>query len=80
MKVYNRTNLTIEEIAQLKVIMTVRSEWRQRNIRLLYHPTDMNRVISDGITFDQTIRVIADETFDDWKRELTSGKQHVTTH
>jgi hypothetical protein len=78
MNTYNRTNLTIEQVNDLEELKRGKNNWRQRTIRLLKHPTDTARVISDGISYDQSMRVIADELKTDWERELSSPNSFVT--
>ena len=68
--VYNRTSLTAEQIDSLPVIGETVSNWRQRNIVLRQHPTDENRLISVGTTFDKSMVVIADESRKDWQTAL----------
>ena len=70
---FNHTELSLDEVAQLAVLKTGRNLWRQRNIRLYQHPHDASLVISDGIAFDGSMRVIAVETRDDWARELDAA-------
>lgn len=78
MQTHNRTNLTLDEIAKLAVIKTGRNNWRNRNIRLCEHPANEDRLISDGITFDGTMRVICDETRAEWHQELSAKGSFVT--
>lgn len=66
MKVYNNTKYSNDEILSFPVIGYTASKWRQRNICLREHPEDPTRLISDGITFDESMRVIADESKEEW--------------
>jgi hypothetical protein len=81
LKVYNNTNLSLEELDQLKLIGITFNNWRQRKIRLLEHPNNPERLISDGTSFDHEMRVIADEPRSAWARELLAieqGRVHVS--
>lgn len=69
---YNRTSLSIAEIENLPIVKVGKNNWRNRDITLYQHPEHADRVISDGITFDQTLRVICDEAKSDWTRELNA--------
>jgi len=81
MKTYNNTNLSEKEVDSLECLGTTVNEWRGRNIRLLQHPNKPDYVISDGITFDNTMRVIAEEPKSAWTTSLEyaeAGKVYVS--
>jgi hypothetical protein len=81
MKIYNNTDLSVEMVNSLERLGTTRNEWRGRNIRLLQHPNKPDHVISDGITFDNTMRVIAEESKSSWTTALeyaAIGKVYVS--
>lgn len=70
MKTHNSTCFSDEEIAKLKLIGRVVNNWRQRNVNLYEHPSDPNSLISEGITFDGQMRVICDESRQEWATAL----------
>jgi YD repeat-containing protein len=70
MEIYNRTNLTSGEVICLPVIGCTVSKWRGRLVTLREHPTDPSRVISEGVTFDGSMKVIADEERSQWATAL----------
>ena len=88
MQIYNNTDLdlsTLDDITEweLKLVplVTVRNNYRERNIQVYDHPTDSNRVITIGTTFNGSdMIVVADEWKKDWGRELSSGQRFVTTN
>ena len=78
MQVYNRTKYSESDVNGFTEIKRGRNNWRGRNIRLYAHPEDDSRIVSDGITFDGSMRVIADETRADWARELSCRGDFTT--
>ena len=81
MKTHNNTTFTDIEhqiSTLLQPLKRGRNNWRGRTITLYEHPTDSNRIISDGVTFDRSMRVIADELKSDWARELAAEGDFVT--
>ena len=75
MKTHNNTswpNIEVMLADLLHPIKYGRNHWRGRDITLYEHPTDNDRIISVGTTFDGSMRVIADELRSDWHRELSS--------
>ena len=81
MKTHNNTTFTDIEhqiSTLLQPLKRGRNNWRGRTITLYEHPTDSNRIISDGVTFDRSMRVIADEPKSDWVRELEVAGDFVT--
>jgi hypothetical protein len=58
---YNRTDFPREVLATLPVLGETVSSWRRRRITLYAHPTDADRLISIGHTFDGSMVVIADD-------------------
>tara|TARA_R100001244_G_C5094592_1_gene117249 strand:- start:132 stop:395 length:264 start_codon:yes stop_codon:yes gene_type:complete len=87
MEIFNRTDLPLDTLAEVgnwqstnKLLKVVKSEWRQREIKLYEHPTDQDKIISMGEKWDQTELIIVEETRQDWFRELASPKLNVTTH
>jgi hypothetical protein len=59
--IHNNTSFTYEEITKFKRLAITINEWRQRNITLYQHPNDPERVISVGVTFNNSMIVVADE-------------------
>lgn len=79
-KTFNNTSLTEDQIIQLKLIGRTVNNWRGRNINLLEHPSDPDRVISVGITFDGLMTVICDDERQAWATALdyiAHGKVYV---
>ena len=72
MKVHNNTELAEAYVYGLPVIKAGKNHWRGRDITLRQHPTDPDRVISVGTTFDREVRIIADEPKSAWTRELSA--------
>jgi len=82
METYNQTSFpniekTLEE-KKLTKIKQGKNNWRGRYIVLYEHPYDPAKVISDGITFDGTMRVISEEDKKDWAREMDQTGDFVT--
>ena len=79
---YNSTLYTPEQIAALPVLFTVKSNWRQRNITIYQHPVLPDSVISVGVYFDGRKVVIADETREQWARQIAEvpWRQHFETN
>lgn len=80
MKTYNNTTFTEEQIGGFLVLGHSVSKWRQRNNTLYQHPTDAERIISVGVTFDGSMKVICDDDRNAWGRELdyaAHGKVYV---
>ncbi|MHA2265303.1 MAG: hypothetical protein ACXAEN_23180, partial [Candidatus Thorarchaeota archaeon] len=73
MTTHNHTTFDLETIASLPVVKRGKNNWRQRDMTLLSHPDDAGRLISVGITFDQSMRVISDNARSDWARELSQS-------
>ena len=67
MKSYNNTNFSQEEITNLLKIGHIKSNWRQREIGIYEHPNDPLKVISIGVDFDHSKRVICEDDRSDWK-------------
>lgn len=67
---YNNTTFAESVLTDLTLIGLTVSRWRQREIALYAHPTDPNRIISVGTTFDGKIVVIADEEKADYLTAL----------
>ena len=79
-KIFNNTDLSLEDIRKLPLLKIVRNEWRMREVRLYQHPEHKDRVVSFGEDFDGSKIVIADESKEDFDRELGSASFFVTTH
>jgi hypothetical protein len=79
MKTYNHTVFTVKEIQTFPILKKVVSKWRNRFIDLRQHPLVPERIISVGITFDNSMTVICDDAKIDWHRELSSSLETVTT-
>ena len=80
MKTYNNTQFDPDQFASEEPLKIVCNNWRQRTIRLYAHPTDTDRVVSVGVSFDLSTRVVADESRSEWARELESRSHFVTTN
>jgi hypothetical protein len=81
MKTYNNTTMpNIERLIEsvLHPIKKGKNNWRKRNITLYEHPRDMRKVVSEGISFDGKLRIIAEESLNDWSRELSQSGNFVT--
>ena len=81
MTTHNNTsfaNIEQQIAGLLHPIKRGRNNWRGRDIVLYEHPTDPSRLISDGTTFDKSMRVIADESRDEWARELSHTGDFIT--
>jgi len=70
MDIHNNTEFELDVIAGFKLLGTTVNKWRERDIKLYQHPKKPDHVISDGITFDGKLRVIADETKLCWATAL----------
>jgi len=70
-RTFIHVEMTIEQIEALPLIGKTINNWRQRNVVLREHPTDPTMLISDGITFDNSLRVIAAEKRDCWTTALS---------
>ena len=78
---HNNTNLTEAQIRELPVLGRTVNKWRQRDITLLAHPTDPDRLISVGTTFDGAMTVICDDERLMWSVALdyiARGKVYVS--
>ena len=78
-EIHNRTPFTADEIREFTVLKYVRNEWRQRNITLYQHPTEEDKIVSAGLSFDQTQVVVCVETKEEWARELGAKGMYVVT-
>lgn len=81
MQIHNNTTLSMEEIVQLPLIGATVNKWRQRNITLLALPTNPDRLISVGVTFDGKTTIICEEPRCDWATALdyiAHGKVYVS--
>lgn len=58
-KVYNNTKLPLDAIVKLPVVGVCRNEWRQRDVTL--RRAGPGLVISTGVSFDQSMVVVAVE-------------------
>lgn len=67
---HNNTPFSLEEIRSFKVIGTTINGWRQRNVALIQHPTEPDKVISRGTTFDRRMCVISVEDKSQWATAL----------
>lgn len=67
---HNHTPFTIAEITAMPLMFTVQNNWRQRNVTVYEHPSDAGKVVSVGISFDQRMVVIAEETREEWARQI----------
>lgn len=79
--VYNNTTFKVEEIASFKLLGMTKSMWRGRNIALYQHPTEADKVVSHGTTFDKKMIVIAVDNKSDWKTALdyiAHGKVYIS--
>jgi hypothetical protein len=79
-EVCNNTPLSLDQVAALPILGRTRNNWRQRDIVLHAHPTDGERLISVGTTFDGMLTVIGDEPKSDWAIALdyaAHGKVYV---
>jgi len=66
METFNPTCVPDDMVRELTVLKTGRNNWRNRNITLYQHPVHADRVISDGMAFDASKRVIADDAKAEW--------------
>lgn len=84
MKIYNNTQFPLDQINSLPLIGFTVNKWRNRNIRLLQHPTDKDRIISHAQTIvgHQTpMQVICDDLLSDWEVALdyiAHGKVYIS--
>jgi len=80
--IHNSTLYTPEQIAAQPVLFTVKNNWRQRNITVHEHPALPESVISVGVNFDGKMTVIADETREQWARQIAEvpWRQHFETN
>mgnify|MGYP000367212845 CR=1 FL=1 len=67
---HNNTPFTAEVLATLPVLGTTVNKWRGRTIALYGHPTDPERLVSVGVTFDGSMTVVADESRAEWATAL----------
>lgn len=79
MKIHNNTSFLPAQLSRLPLLVTVKNNWRQRNVEIRQHPHNEDMVVSDGVTFDGSMRVICEETKSAWSRELNSGKSFLIT-
>lgn len=81
MKTQNNTSFPVQEIEKFPVLGKTVNKWRQRNITLYAHPSNPDRLISVGITFDGTRTIICDEEKKQWTVALeyaSLGKVYVS--
>ncbi len=81
MKVFNNTDFSIDEINSFELIGNTRSMWRGRNIALKCHTFDSPLIVSDGITFNGSMRVICVDKEEDWATALDyieHGKMYIS--
>lgn len=81
MKIHNNTQFTLEQVERFKRIGETINKWRGRRITLYEHPEFPDHVISDGITFDNSMRVICQEPRTDWTTALdyiAHGKVYIS--
>ena len=79
MKEFNRTDFELKDIEMCRVLKVVRSNWRSRYITLYQHPLVRDRVFSVGITFNGEKTIVAEETKEEWSKELSSKGHFVET-
>jgi len=86
MKIHNNTSLPLNTLGEISVwqtkeplIKVVRNEWSQREVRLYADPRDKTSIVSIGVTFDQTMCVVALDSRELWARELDQAGLHITT-
>lgn len=80
-KVENNTTFKVEEIAGFKLLGMTKNNWRQRNIALYQHPTEEDKVVSHGATFDNRMIVICVDKKEEWAVALdyaARGKVYVS--
>ncbi len=65
----NNTVYTEAQIKAMPELGQTKSNWRQRHIVLRQSPRT-GFVVSIGVTFDQTMRVISEEPVEMWKTAL----------
>lgn len=70
--VHNNTSFSLDQIWEMKVIGQTSSSWRGRIITLHQHPSQADRVVSVGTTFDSKMVVVADEPKTDWANVLNA--------
>ena len=69
-QVYNHSGIPTEDVTKLQLIGCTVNKWRGRNIALYQHPTEADKVVSHGTTFDKKMIVIAVDNKSDWKTAL----------
>jgi hypothetical protein len=78
---YNNTHFTQVQIDNMVNLGMTVNNWRQRNVWLLQHPNDPDMVVSIGITFDQSMKVISAEPKSAWATALdyiSQGKVYTS--
>ncbi len=68
--IHNPTGFPLETLEKSLTLFTVKNNWRMRDVIVHPHPTDKQRVISIGYSFDKKTVTVADESRDDWQREF----------
>ena len=82
MKLFNATVWSVEEVKKMPLIMTIKSNWRQRMVYHYQHPTEDSQVITHGVWFDGTTENLVVEPREAFARELRvceQGRCFVTT-
>ncbi len=69
-QVINNTKFSLDVIKELSYIGMTVNKWRGRNIKLYKHPTDEDRLVSGGCTFDGSKIIICDEERKDYATAL----------
>ena len=80
-QVYNHSGILTEDVTKLQLIGCTVNKWRGRNIALYQHPTEEDKVVAHGTTFDNKMIVITADLKSEWAVALdyiAHGKVYVS--
>ena len=80
-QVHNHTPYTLDTIQALPLLGHTISTWRQRRTHLYAHPPDTTLLVSSGVTFAGSMRVLAVEprsTYETALDYIAHGKVYIS--
>ena len=73
MEKINRTQFHVAQFRGFPLLVTIKNNWRQRNVEVRQHPHDEGKVVTRGIAFDGSLDLIVEEDKADYRREIQQG-------